>query len=123
MTRSILCVAIATILVGAPAQAQQSQNRTWCVNEGNTFSLDLKIKGCTALIQSRTEPRMIRAISYNNRGVAWSAKGDHDQAISDFNEAIGLDPKPGPFASAGRQDCCRCPFRCAVARSNSWRRY
>ena len=28
-----------------------------------------------------------------NRGVAYSRKGDHDRAISDYNEGIGLDPK------------------------------
>jgi lipoprotein NlpI len=32
------------------------------------------------------------AIHYNNRGVAWGAKGDNDRAIADHNEAIRLDP-------------------------------
>jgi len=33
------------------------------------------------------------ADAYNNRGLAWSNKGDTDRAIADFNRAIELDPK------------------------------
>ena len=32
-------------------------------------------------------------LAYNNRGVAYTAKGDNDRAIADYNEAIRLDPK------------------------------
>jgi tetratricopeptide (TPR) repeat protein len=32
-------------------------------------------------------------IAYDNRGMAYYAKGDLDRAIADFNEAIRLDPK------------------------------
>ena len=32
-------------------------------------------------------------MAYNNRGIAWDAKGDNDRAIADYNEAIRLDPK------------------------------
>ena len=33
------------------------------------------------------------ADAYNNRGIAYEAKGDYDRAIADYNEAIRLDPK------------------------------
>jgi tetratricopeptide (TPR) repeat protein len=36
------------------------------------------------------------AIAYDNRGIAYKAKGDNDRAIADHNEAIRLDPKLGP---------------------------
>ena len=32
------------------------------------------------------------AVVYNYRGVAWAGKGNLDEAIKDFNTAIGLDP-------------------------------
>jgi len=31
-------------------------------------------------------------MSYNNRGLAFDGRGDYQQAVSDFNLAIGLDP-------------------------------
>ena len=37
------------------------------------------------------EPQNL-AIAYNNRGGAWSEKGDHDKAIADFTQAIELNP-------------------------------
>ena len=33
------------------------------------------------------------AKAYNNRGLAWSNKGDYDRAILDYNKAIELNPK------------------------------
>ena len=29
---------------------------------------------------------------YNNRGIAYSYKGQYDKAISDFNKALGINP-------------------------------
>jgi hypothetical protein len=64
------------------------------VNKGNTFSFDVTIGGCTAVIQSGKETRSALAMAYNNRGVAYRAKGEGDRAIADFNKAIELNPKP-----------------------------
>ena len=33
------------------------------------------------------------ALTYSNRGFAWSSKGEFDKAIEDFNQALELDPK------------------------------
>ncbi len=40
--------------------------------------------------------------AHDNRGIAYCLKGQHDQAISDFNKAIEIDPKhAGAFYSRG----------------------
>jgi Flp pilus assembly protein TadD len=36
-------------------------------------------------------------VAFNDRGVAYDHKGDHDRAITDYTEAIRLDP--GLFVS------------------------
>jgi tetratricopeptide (TPR) repeat protein len=51
-------------------------------------NVDLKIKGCSALIKTDTKD----AIAYFNRGAAFQTKGDVDRAITDFDAAIGLKP-------------------------------
>ena len=40
-------------------------------------------------------------LAYNNRGSAYCAKGDTDRAITDYNEAIRLDPKFASPTTAG----------------------
>ena len=52
---------------------------------------DEAIAACTRLINSGRWPDLAR--SYTNRGNAYDDKGDHDRAITDYNEAIRLDPK------------------------------
>src|SRR4030042_5342299 len=41
--------------------------------------------------QKQTELRDAKA--YNNRGLAYSHKGQYDQAISDFNKALEINPR------------------------------
>jgi tetratricopeptide (TPR) repeat protein len=53
---------------------------------------DTRIAGCTALIQSGQLTTGNLSTIYNNRGTAFSSKGDHDSAIQDYNEAIRLSP-------------------------------
>jgi tetratricopeptide (TPR) repeat protein len=63
----------------------------WCANRGSAYSLDLKLQGCTAIIQSGY------AVAYVDRGHAIRSKGPQDRgqntlAISDFTEAIRIAP-------------------------------
>jgi tetratricopeptide (TPR) repeat protein len=53
---------------------------------------DTRIAGCTALIQTGQLTTGNLSTIYNNRGTAYSSKGDHDRAIQDYNEAIRLRP-------------------------------
>jgi tetratricopeptide (TPR) repeat protein len=53
---------------------------------------DVRITACTELIDSGLLNAENLSIVYNNRGTAYSSKGDHDRAIQDLNEAIRLSP-------------------------------
>jgi tetratricopeptide (TPR) repeat protein len=46
----------------------------------------------TTAIQSGKEPNDSLAGAFNNRGNAYVAKGQHDRAIQDFDQAIKLNP-------------------------------
>jgi len=46
---------------------------------------------CASTQQKQDESR--DAKFYNNRGIAFGEKGQYDQAISDFNQAIAINPR------------------------------
>jgi tetratricopeptide (TPR) repeat protein len=83
MISVVLLVAIAT-----PAFAANQLDWDECTQTGDR---DRSIAGCTRVIQRGDETAQIRALAYNNRGVAY-ALGDPDRAIADYTEAIRLDP-------------------------------
>src|ERR1700722_14189743 len=83
----------AALLAAVSALAQPAQNSAWCENKDNAFPPDVSIDGCSAMIQSGTESPQNVPVVYNNRGVAYRAKGELDRVIADYTEAIKLDPK------------------------------
>ena len=95
-------VAGSGLLLGlSPAHAQRSPNWLLCENKDGK-PLDQQITGCTAIIDSGREPRPTLAIAHNNRGIALFAKGDHDRALLDYNEAIRLLPNADyPYNNRG----------------------
>ena len=65
------------------------------VHQRNSF-VNRRIKLATqpqdrCRISKHIDPKY--ADAYNNRGLAYRAKGDYDHAIADYNEAIRLDPR------------------------------
>jgi lipoprotein NlpI len=54
---------------------------------------DAAVEGCSKIIEDQKQKPKGRAAAYFNRGNAHTAKGDHDAAIADYDEAIKLDPK------------------------------
>ncbi len=90
----------AVMVMLAPAAAQLSQKWAWCVNQGGTFSADQRINGCSSIIQSGRETPRKLAIAYYSRGLAYYDKGDDDRAITEYNEAIRLDPQFAPAYSS-----------------------
>jgi tetratricopeptide (TPR) repeat protein len=65
----------------------------------NTTAPDAAIPACSRIIESGQAQGHDLAVAYRFRGVALGRKGDFDHAISDFDQAILLDPN---FALAYR---------------------
>jgi tetratricopeptide (TPR) repeat protein len=89
---TILASLLLPSLVAAQKPAVNSLRDLELCNGSERSSLDSRISGCSALIDSHQSTAIALAISYNNRGNAYVAKGDYDRAIQDFNESIKLAP-------------------------------
>ena len=58
--------------------------------------INLLFPGCAKDEQPKQEVQPLKlenAQAYNNRGLAYFEKGQYDLAISDYSEAIAIDPK------------------------------
>ena len=97
MTGVVTAAAILSLAAGASAQGPELKNIEKSIqvcNRVGEVSPDLRILGCTALIKSgaASQRPLALAIAYNNRGNAFMAKGEYDQAIDDYNQAIKANP-------------------------------
>src|SRR5260221_13541362 len=63
----------------------------WC-NGVNRTSPDIRLDGCTALINTGEPMPQALVIAYNNRGNAYTTKGEYDRAVQDYDQSIKLDP-------------------------------
>ena len=75
---------------------QRSRRGPRCLKHAGDKSPDLRISGCTAAILSGRITGHDLALALIGRGDAYTAKGNYDQAIADYNRAIMLDPKHAP---------------------------
>ena len=102
-----LAPAFALLLLGSLAAAQNAKKsdylaNTQLCNGSDRTSLAARIDGCTALIDSGQATTTALTIAYNNRGNAYTVKGDLDRAILDFDQSIKLDPAfAKPFNNRG----------------------
>lgn len=84
-------IAVAAILAAELPTHAESQNWAWC--DGNADSVDLTIRGCTAVIRSGNDSRQNLAIAFANRGMAYSQTKEFDRALADCDQAIRLTRK------------------------------
>jgi Lipoprotein NlpI, contains TPR repeats len=84
------------VLAGASASAQTPQERAWCEGE-DAVTIDQRIEGCSAVIKAARDKGDKLAEAFNNRGISYRLKGEHDRAIQDYNQAIRINAK---FAAA-----------------------
>jgi len=54
---------------------------------------DIAIAACTKDIESGRFRGHTLAIKYNDRGVIWSAMKEYDRALTDYGDAIRVDPR------------------------------
>jgi tetratricopeptide (TPR) repeat protein len=95
------CLAVSAGLA-QPAHAQTQRQIDQCVNNDKTFSPDVQLQACSAVIQSGKLTRENLAAAYTNRGLVFERKRDLERAIANYYEAIRLDPK---YASAYNNRC------------------
>jgi len=79
-------IVLAAALAG-PAAAQQGPQDLCATGSG-----DVAIAACTQAIESGRFRGHELALKFSNRGVEWRLKQDYARAISDYDEAIRLDP-------------------------------
>jgi tetratricopeptide (TPR) repeat protein len=81
------------LLLGLPvARAQQNSSAANMELCNNASSLELQIRGCTALLNTQGFNAKVLSFAYNNRGIAYSIQGQVDLAIQDYDKAINLNP-------------------------------
>src|SRR5690242_10315007 len=85
---SSICLALAAFGV-PPASAQD--NTAICKDEAS--APDAAIAACSKIIAASKAKTNDLASTYYNRAIAYRQKGDLDNALSDYNDAIKINPK------------------------------
>ena len=75
---SIVCIvtSILMLIVFVTRAAAQTTNDVDLCNGKDRTSAEPQITGCTAIIKSKEKNSQVLAIAYNNRGNAYTSKGD-----------------------------------------------
>src|SRR5215472_3919275 len=85
-----LTVACLIMGLAAPALGASRKDHADCNAENDPAR---NIAGCARIVGDLSESARTRSIAHVGRGIAYLAKGDRDSAITDFTDAIRLDPK------------------------------
>jgi tetratricopeptide (TPR) repeat protein len=87
----VIGAVLAAITLLSPAMAASERDRRDCGGDDPARM----IRGCTQVIEDASESLSNRALALYMRGLAYVTKGDPDRAITDYNEAIRLNPNNG----------------------------
>ena len=99
---SIACAGAVTIgSIGPSAHALTREDAVACQGVAH-ISLDDRITGCTAIINSGVVSNENLAVAYYNRGNDYAEKGQFDRAIADYDQAARLKPdSPSTYLNRG----------------------
>jgi tetratricopeptide (TPR) repeat protein len=93
-----MAAAVPLALTGAgavlPAKAQSDDPQQLCIGPDST--VDDRVKGCSAVIDSRQVHGRELAAAYAQRGFAFTLKRALDQAQKDLDQAIKIAPDYAP---------------------------
>jgi len=101
--RTVIAITIAAVLtaVALPAMAQDyEQHWRWCGGRDGA-NPDQSIRSCTIVIEARRENAIGTASAFHNTGIAYEKKGQWQQAIEQYDEAIKRNP-PNPLSLVAR---------------------
>ena len=87
-----VAAAAAVVLLVSPAQAQRAAEWEYC-DSRLLGTPDVRIRNCTALIESDRESPRALAMAYRNRACEYKAKGDIDRGIADEWAAAAVELK------------------------------
>ena len=90
-TRALSIVAV-VLSATCSVNAQTQQQISWCEG-GSAVTPDQRLSGCTAVIESGSYQGDRLSNAFSNRGLAYSANGESDRAIQDYDQSIRLNPK------------------------------
>jgi tetratricopeptide (TPR) repeat protein len=88
-------------LRAAPITPSSSDLITQCMNDPKKFTPDVMIAACNTLIQSGRWTGKDAAWLYNNIGKGYFLKGDYEDALTNYDHALRLDPSDA-YAYCGR---------------------
>jgi tetratricopeptide (TPR) repeat protein len=83
--RALIALALSMLVTGGWIAAACADDKIDC-RDGK--DVELKIRSCTTLIERGTKD----AVAYYSRASAYQTKGDVEQAIADYDQAISLKP-------------------------------
>ena len=104
--RYLFCISLALALLarsdfiplaamGSAGAAENPPYVDQCTDQGKPFSIETRIDGCSAIINSGQYKGKDLSWAFINRGNLYSIIGNYDSALGDFTEAIALDPTNG----------------------------
>lgn len=103
MVVSLAGAVFGLMVASAPLQAQNAGDRKICDEDKNAAA---KIAACSRLLNDRSLSPREREDIVNNRGVGYFRNNEFDRAVTDFSEAIRLNPGNGVLW-ANRADAYR----------------